>query len=67
MEKTQRTSILELKAIYLALLTFTKEIKNKIVHLQINNIFALIHLLRVEGISELRNDKNFQGNLDVFI
>ena len=67
MEKTQRTSILELKAIYLGLLTFTKEIKNKIVHLQINNIFVLIHLLRVEGISELRNDKNFQGNLDVFI
>ena len=33
MEKTQHINILELKAIYLVFLTFTKETKNATVHL----------------------------------
>ena len=41
--------------------------KQKIIHLQIDNISPLRYLLKMGWISEHRNYKNFQGNSDVFV
>ena len=54
MEKTQQINILKLKAIYVALLAFTKETKNATVQLHIDNISALTYLLKIGGTQNLQ-------------
>lgn len=45
MEKTKHINILELKAIHLALLTFSNEAKNATIHLHLDNVSDLTYLL----------------------
>ena len=57
----------ELLPIVLKQLTFTKELKNATVYLQIDNISALTYLLKMVENSKLRKDDNLQGKLNVFV
>ena len=43
---TKHINVLELKAISLALLSFTKEQNSKLVHLQVENICVITYLLK---------------------
>ena len=64
MEKTQHINFLELKAVYDTLLTFPKETKTQT--FTSRHICPDISSEDGEN-SEFRNNKNFQGNFDVFV
>ena len=62
MEKTQHINVLELKAIYLVLLTFPKEAKNATAQPPDGQCICPDSIS-----SEFRNDKILHGNLNVFV
>ena len=50
-ESLMHINTLELKAVHLVLLTFTKIFKNKSFHVQIDNMVAPTYLLKIGGIT----------------
>ena len=64
MEKTQHINFLELKAVYNNLLIFPKETKTQ----TFTSRYICNDISSEDGEnSEFRNNKNFQGNFDVFV
>ena len=53
-EMKNHINLLELLAIKLAMQTFSKTLKHKAIHLQVDNMVALTYLLKIGGIQNLK-------------
>ena len=66
-ERTKHINVLELIAVKLAILTFTKEKSVITIHLELDNTKALLYLVKMGGNSQSRAATSSQGNMGLSV